>query len=152
MLAFSRGLRPSLETSEQLVQDVVKWSFDKLPLNGAAQNMFLDCVTFMDQQPYGLAMRVWEAWWPHQAHTAFNRLLQLSLVSLHDDGKLVVLDVITLIGRSMLLQAASSATGPAAVYAGSRVWPGADGKLQGAVQVRISVRATGHSACHSHQG
>lgn len=127
----------------------MRWCFSN-QLSCAAQNMFLDCVSVMHQAPEEV-VRVWEAWWPGQAYTAFNRLKQLSLVSVKR-GKLVVLDVIRWICQSMLLEAASSAAGPAAVYAGSRIWLGPDGTVQGAVQVRkcLCVQpATAHVYSHA---
>lgn len=124
------------------LQGVVSWSFEH-QLTPAAQNMFLDCVTVLEGEPYDLAMRVWEAWWPRQAFTAFKRLHQLSLVSLSGGRlRLVVQDVIRSIGRSLLLQSGIE-HGPASGFAGSRIWMGSDGKPQGHVQVGL------RSHCHA---
>lgn len=112
--------------SNELQDRVIRWSFEK-KLSAAAQNMFLDCITVLEHQPYDWAMRVWEAWWPQQAYSAFKQLQQLSLVNDYD-GLLSVPDVIRSTGRSMLLEAGSP-------FAGSRIWQGPHSKLLGFVQV-----------------
>jgi len=126
-------LPPNSSGSKELQDRVVRWSFKKLD-NTAAQNIFLDCITVVEGEPLDLAMRVWKAWWPQQAHTAFNRLQQLSLVNVHID-KIVVLDVIRSIGRTMLREAASRPGPDAPWYGGSRIWEGPDGKPLGYMQV-----------------
>jgi len=84
--------------------------------------MFLDCVSVLHGQDSKQAEAVWKAWWPGRAIRAFGDLQRSTLVSIDDKGRLVVHDVIRLLGRTMLQD-------PSNAFYGSRVWVGADGQL-----------------------
>lgn len=121
-------------SSEARLQGVVHFSFSKL--SEAAQNMFLDTVSVLHGQPLCKAMLVWEAWWPREAQQALRKLKQLSLISttpyranpLFDrkppsmlDERLITLDVIRVLGQSILLEH-DRADRLGDKYVGSRVW------------------------------
>lgn len=108
---------------------MVYYSFSKL--SEEAQNMFLDSVSVLLGQSENMAMRVWEAWWPDEAHRALGKLKQLSLISIADD-KIMALDVIRSLGQSIILKDNGLANGK---YVGSRVWITSNGHVQGLIEV-----------------
>ena len=117
------------EDIEIRLQNVVYYSFSKL--SEEAQNMFLDSVSVLLGQSENMAMRVWEAWWPDEAHRALGKLKQLSLISIADD-KIMALDVIRSLGQSIILKDNGLANGK---YVGSRVWITSNGHVQGLIEV-----------------
>jgi hypothetical protein len=140
-------------SSEALLQGVVYHSFSRL--SEAAQNIFLDSISVLQEQPLYKAILVWEAMWPGKAHQALRRLKQLSLISTKSidrsrpidarffwpvtppsilDERLTTLDVIRVLGQSIILKP-DRADRLGDKYIGSRVWVGSEGEVRGLIKV-----------------
>lgn len=93
-------------------------SFDRL--SSAAQNMFLDIVSVMQDFEEARALAIWSGW--HEHHKlAWEELQRCSFVTVRDN-KLVVHYVVKSLGQSIICYQHSE-------FFASRVWTDLDGKL-----------------------
>jgi hypothetical protein len=92
--------------------------------------MFLDAATILHGQRLDSVHAVWAAWHGPDARAFYEDLVRRSLVATDARGRLVVHDVLVVLGRGIILQE----TPGFETHFGSRVWT-AGGKVVGCEQV-----------------
>jgi hypothetical protein len=100
-------------------------------LRAPRASMFLDVATILHGQPLGRVMAVWRAWHGPAARTFYDDLVRRSLLGADARGRLVMHDVLVVLGRGFVLQR----TPGFEEHFGSRLWT-EGGRVVGCAQVR----------------
>lgn len=114
------------KTTEERLGQAVLDSFNAM--SPIAKNMLLDAVSVLYGQAARLAQAYWAARWEGEIGSPFAELQQRALVSVDNNGKLLVTDAIRMLGQDILCNPHSS-------FYGTRAWI-RNGQLAGFVKVR----------------
>jgi hypothetical protein len=87
-------------------------------LRAELASMFLDVATILRGQPQDRVLAVWEAWHGPAALARFADLRRRCLLGVDEEGRLVMHDVLVLLGRGIILQSRPGLE----EHFGSRLW------------------------------